>query len=457
MKLRIVLLFVIGFEIAALGSMAFFVRKEAIEFVEAERELLLAVYARGMERELQRYVELARSMIQQLARGNGDVAELQGQALQLLSRMGFDKDGYFFAYDKDGSLLLDSKQMYMEGLKLCDLQEPAGREPVELILAKARNGGGFVSYDWQKPSSQKQARKLSYVFSIDNWDWIIGTGIYMDELSDALVRIEERARQNISRTLNKIFLIAALSIIFIGATGFGVYLRSYRTSSEKLRQLAQRVVRAQEEERCRVARELHDGVVQVLVSSKYHLEAAQYRQAHADQFVDTHSPSTEHLIGDGLQRLNKALGEIHRVSHDLRPALLDDLGLVPALRQLVNQLRDQHALDVVLIEKGSPLDLPIDESTALFRVVQEAINNILAHAQATRVTISLNFAESRVTLGIRDDGVGFDLKKIQADARGGIGLRNMRERIESFKGRLSIRSSPRNTCIEACLDLSKRA
>ena len=454
MKLKRILLLSIILEIVALASMAYVARKEALDLVKRESELVWTAHNRSMERELKQYVQLARSMIQQLARSDQDVRVLQREALKLLSQMRFGKDGYFFAYDRHGRLLLDPSQMGISGVDFCDPDEPEGQAQARLILAKAKDGGGLVSYDWRKPSSQSQIRKTSYVEPIDEWHWTIGTGIYMDEVSEVQEQIEVLARENIQSTLNKIVLVAAVSIALIGIAGLGMNLRSHHVSSEKLRQLARRVVGSQEEERVRVARELHDGVVQVLVSSKYFFEAALAGQTRPAD-VAAAPPPRAGLMERGISRLNEALGEIQRVSHGLRPVLLDDLGLLPALRLLVKELREQHDLDVLLVEHGTPSEMSTSKSTALFRVVQEAINNIHAHAHATRVTITLGFSQRHVVLSIRDNGRGFDLKRVQADQRSGIGLRNMRERIESLMGRFSVKSDSGGTLIEASLPLGE--
>lgn len=455
MNLKRVLFLSIILEIVALAAMAYVARMEALDLVSRQSELIWSAHNRHMERELKQYVQLARSMIEQLARSDQDVQVLQREALTLLSQMHFGKDGYFFAYDRDGRALLDPSQMGISGVDALDPDEPEARARAMRFLAKARDGGGLISYDWRKPSSQNQTRKTSYVEPVEEWHWSIGTGIYMDEVSEVLARIEQLARENIQSTLNKIMLVAALSIALIGVAGLGMNLRSRRVSSEKLRQLARRVVGSQEEERVRVARDLHDGVVQVLVSSKYFFEAALARPASPPD-IALAEPTRASLVERGIARLNEALGEIQRVSHGLRPVLLDDLGLLPALRLLVKEQREQHTLNVQLVESGAPSDLPTSESTALFRVVQEAINNIHAHAHATQITITLCFTARHVTLSICDNGRGFDLHRVQADHRRGIGLRNMRERIESLAGRFSIRSDPSGTLIEARLALREQ-
>jgi two-component system NarL family sensor kinase len=210
------------------------------------------------------------------------------------------------------------------------------------------------------------------------------------------------------------------------------------------------VVRSQEDERVRVARELHDGVVQVLVSSKFLFETAQLTLPKAPQ--DGASRSGR-ILEQGLGRLNDALVEIRRVSHGLRPALLDDLGLAPALALLIDQVRAQAGCGVAFRTEGLPAVLPTAHSTALFRVAQEALTNAFAHAQAGRIEVVLRFTARRVRLTVRDDGRGFALRKVQSDGQGGIGLRNMRERIEGLEGRFVVASGRRGTAVRADLPI----
>jgi two-component system NarL family sensor kinase len=450
MKLKLVLMST-ALVLAALGTVAVMVRHQTLKLARQERQLVLSLYESSKEGELKHYVELARSAVLRLAQGMGDVASLQKEAMAVLSRMHFGKDGYFFVYDQHGNILLDPSQMGMQGIDFCDPNQPEGQMQANMLLTAARNGGGVVTYDWQKPSSQTYSRKMSYVVPVGPWNWVLGTGIYMDEVYETLDQIDQHAQKNIEDTLHSIFWIAGISIVLIGSAGLMVNLSHHRITSEKLRHLARRVVRSQEDERVRVARELHDGVVQVMVSSKYFLETAQIQQAQPGAGRARHTP--QYLVEQGLLRLNDALSEIRRVSHGLRPALLDDLGLVPALRLLVEQLRAQSGLEVNLVECGTPFELPTSHGTALFRVVQEATNNIQAHAGASRVDITLAFGEGRVTLSIRDNGRGFDLKRVQTDSAGGIGLRNMRERIESLHGGFAMSSSASGTLIEAVLEI----
>lgn len=408
-----------------------------------DRQQVQAVYVASKEKELRHYVELGHATLVRIAHGSGEEADLQQQALAALSRMHFGNDGYFFVYDRLGNVLLNPGSMGIQGVDFCDPAD-AGSDQAMLLINKARSGGGIVRYNWIKPSSRTEAPKMSYVRAADQWGWILGAGLYMDDIERELAAFDANAARTLRETQIRISAFALGSIMLISLGGLALNLHNSRISGEKLRRLARRVVSSQEEERARVARELHDGVVQVLVSSKYLLETA---QVHLEQEQekgpvqgrnDAPPPARRHapheLLAQGLGRLQEALIEIRRVSHGLHPALLSDLGLAAALRMLVEQLRPQCPVDLRFTEQGAIPALSEAQATALFRVAQEALNNALSHAHAGWVQIALTGTDRHLVLTIEDNGRGFDLKKVRADRKGGIGLRNMRERIESLEG-----------------------
>ena len=157
-------------------------------------------------------------------------------------------------------------------------------------------------------------------------------------------------------------------------------------------------------------------------------------------------------LGRGLERLNAALLEVRRISHGLRPALLDDFGLGPAIEVLTTEVREQGSFDIRFSTRGKPCALPLSQSTALFRISQEALTNAKLHSSAANVRVELVYHRHRISLSIKDDGKGFDLRQIQTDNRSGIGLRNMRERMEGLGGTLKIYSDDDGTEVQAWLD-----
>jgi len=198
---------------------------------------------------------------------------------------------------------------------------------------------------------------------------------------------------------------------------------------------SQRLIETQEAERRRVARELHDEVGQALTAIRLNLLNVQ-QQAGA-------SPLAQQL-NDSLAIVDRALQDVHRLALDLRPAVLDDLGLIAALDWYVDRgaRRAGWSTDVV----ASPLQtrLPPELETACFRIVQEALTNVARHARARHVRVELRVRDTDVQLVIRDDGVGFDVEAVQS-RRGpetSLGLQGMHERALIVGGQVEITSAP---------------
>lgn len=454
LRLKIFLLSIVPMCIA-LGSVILTVRHQTLELAKQERHLVESSYLASKEAELRSYVKLAQSAISPLVNETPTPAR-RAEAMSILARMEYGTDGYFFIYDMDGNNLMHSRQPELVGKNLLNMKDPFGSSPIQELLAATRAGGGTVRYYWEKPSSHQVASKLGYVEPVVPWGWMLGTGLYLDDIEQSLKSIDDRAQANIRETQVRMYLIAIVSIILIGAAGLALNISDNKESSAKLRHLAQRVVHSQEEERGRIARELHDGIVQVLVSAKFFLETAQLQLENkpaaskgSGAQLQTNSP-----LKRGLERLNEALLEVRRISHDLRPALLDDFGLGPAIEVLTREVREQCSFDIRFVTSGHPSAIPLSQSTALFRISQESLTNARLHSGAANVLVELIYHRRRISLSIRDDGKGFDLRQVQTDHRSGIGLRNMRERMEGLGGTLVIYSDSHGTQVQASLNTS---
>lgn len=139
-----------------------------------------------------------------------------------------------------------------------------------------------------------------------------------------------------------------------------------------------------------------------------------------------------------------AIEDVRRLIADLRPSVLDDLGLIQALGWYVENYLEKAGIETVAATSGSDVDVPAHLQTALFRVLQEAITNIIKHSQAQNVSIRLDFAESTISGEVRDDGVGFDFEEVQGEelALRGVGLLGMEERINLLGGSFEVSSRP---------------
>jgi two-component system, NarL family, sensor histidine kinase UhpB len=211
---------------------------------------------------------------------------------------------------------------------------------------------------------------------------------------------------------------------------------------------AQRVLQAQERERQRVARELHDQTGQALTHEIISLDLLLERSADV---------KARQQLEAVKRTLEETLEEVHRMSQDLRPSVLDDLGLVPALRTLAKQ---PSGGQVSLQVEGLRGRLAAPIETALYRIAQEALTNANKYAKASHVNIDLKCLDGHVNLRVRDDGVGFDPDSIpekEEPGRAGLGIFGMRERATLLRGTLEIRSAPhKGTEVIAQLPLEER-
>jgi len=193
--------------------------------------------------------------------------------------------------------------------------------------------------------------------------------------------------------------------------------RALRSREEELSYLSQRILSAQDDERRRIARVLHDELGQTLAAVKLELAA-----------------------GEGTERaqgmIDRVIAQTRNLAHSLRPPLLDDLGLGPSLRRLGRMIEDAGRMKVK-IEVGLSDRLPQEHEGLIFSAAQEALRNIEAHAQARHVEISVGRREGAILLVVSDDGIGFDHAAIP-----GLGLRGIRERVEGIGGRMSVFSRP---------------
>jgi signal transduction histidine kinase len=210
-----------------------------------------------------------------------------------------------------------------------------------------------------------------------------------------------------------------------------------KNAENNLRNYVQEITRAQEEERKRIARELHDDTAQVLASLSRHLDNF-IRKKHGL------APNEVLFLKDLQAQLNRGVVSVNRYIQDLRPSLLDDLGLIPALRSLVKGLQESDGIATELKVLGEERRFSPEAELLLFRIVQEALNNIRKHAQASEAQVVMEFARDGTRLIISDNGRGFELSGgIDNFPRSGrLGLTGMQERTRLLGGILTVKSAP---------------
>jgi signal transduction histidine kinase/CheY-like chemotaxis protein len=203
--------------------------------------------------------------------------------------------------------------------------------------------------------------------------------------------------------------------------------------TDRLKGLSRRLMEVQENEQRHIARELHDEIGQELTALKIHLKAA--RAAAGDSVV-------AEPIGQSLQIAENALQQVRGLTLNLRPSVLDDLGLTPAVRWLLGRYSGSFAYQ--LVSEPLEMDLPVEIRTVCFRVIQEATTNILRHANAKNVRVCLKERDASLELEIFDDGIGFavDAARIRARSGSSVGLLGMEERVHLVGGEYRLESTP---------------
>jgi len=230
----------------------------------------------------------------------------------------------------------------------------------------------------------------------------------------------------------------------VGVVGVAFDITDRKQAEEQLRNLSHRLVTAQENERRRIARELHDEVGQSLTALKLSLDRA----------VPGKSTGDGPEFGEARKALRELMARVRSMSLELRPTMLDDLGLLPTLLWHFKRYTAQTGVQVCFKHRGLRRDLPQDSVTAAYRIVQEALTNAARYAQVNEVQVCVRAEYDALVVEVEDQGLGFDLDSV-ASAK--MGLSGMRERALSLNGKLLVQSKPgEGTCVIAELPLPKK-
>ena len=433
--------------ILAVAAIVTLVANQVRGLAERELQALESQLIEAKKRELRNYVTQARNgfyFIYGSAAPDDQFAK--DQVTQILSAMIYGDEGFFFVYEYDGTNLVSPRQTDLINRNQLDLTDSRGTPVVANLIEIARQGDGFLTHLWPKPSTGEEAEMITYVTSFPSWRWAVGTGVFIDDVLTSVAAARAEVESRVQRTFYYILGISLAALLLVFGSGMALNARERRLADVKLKKLTQRVLDAQEEERGRVARELHDGISQILVGVRYALDTARRR-------LEKGSGDAETPVKQGIENLGSAISEVRRISRDLRPGALDDLGLGPALKALVDDFGQRTGIEVEFNTAVFRNRLDEEAKIALYRIAQEALTNIERHANATRVSVDVRGHKRGATLRITDNGVGID--RTHQQQASGIGLRNMAERVEQLDGRLRILSgADGGTVIEVSVPLS---
>ncbi|WP_394241638.1 cache domain-containing protein [Vibrio astriarenae] len=429
LKAKLILLTLLPLVLVTL-SISWISIHQAKSLGEKEVEIFRDSLIKSRESALKDSVDLAFDAIRHVYMDDElNEVEAKLEVKDILTKLRYGSDGYFFAYDEQGVNLVHPIMPELVGQNLLDLKDSNGDYLIEALLFQAKAGGGFHQYLWQKPSTGDIVPKLSYAAWLDKWDWMIGTGLYIEDVRQEVDNMHAAINQNIETTFFSVMVILIVTVAVIIVLTLAINLHEHRLADKNLKELAHKTVMFQEDEKKHLARELHDGINQLLVSSKCHLELL--RDKVDDERLRSHLDKSQHS-------LMMAINEVRHISHQLRPSALDDIGLEAALTTLLHDFKSHSGLEIDVHFDTNAVKLSSDISTTLYRVVQESLNNVEKHSGAGKVTVMLQQVGAHLQLMVRDDGVGFNVNA--ALARGGIGLRNMRERVEFIGGDFELMS-----------------
>lgn len=450
-KLRMVLIAILPllFVSAVVAWLSF---NEMQSLSDEQLKLIRSRLLETKQHALKDMTDLALTTIEPILKNpNLDEKTAQKEVKRVLNSLGFGRDGYFFVYDNHGVNLVHPIQTDLVGKNLYFTKDSQGDNVVKELLKIAAEGGGFHQYYWNKPSTQTEVKKLAYVVQLPRWNWMLGTGLYMDDISQEEESIRKQVEENIKHNMYLIVGIVIFTTLGITLLMMFVNLRESRLADRRLRGLAQNFVKLQIQERRQFSRELHDGINQLMIAIKFKIEYA------INKIKKTKENGVElESLTAGLHMLTQAIKEVRRISHALRPGLLDRMGLTTAIRDLLDQFQERTG--IIVTAKLFPNQKPhftenID--ITLYRVIQEALTNIERHANASSVNLELTHNATSIQLELLDNGRGFTLEEPTVTAKAGIGLTNMRERVELLDGEFHIESMPgRGTRIRVTLPIN---
>lgn len=399
--------------------------------------------------ELKNYMKLVRTAIDPFYGWNDvSIIQAQRQVANVVNQMTYGDDGYFFLARSNGSKIENPLVLDKIGLSVLEMQAAERR----LVKNTLENGNlefnsenRLYHYTWNKPSTNLRAEKLGYSVALDRWDWVIGSGLYLDDIDEQIGSIQSKLEANVKET-RKVLLALSVGAVLLTSLFFAfIKFSEQKFADKKLKELTSELVDAQENERKRVSTELHDGISQLLVSARYGLDIANIN-AKGNKKIS--GP-----IEKASDTISTAISEIRRISMALRPSILDDMGLAAALKSLAKDFQDQTAIETKIDAKNVGVLLNDKQKTCLYRVAQEALANVAKHSKADLVEITLSSDARKVKLIVTDNGCGLNVRENNE----GHGLRNMRERVESHGGTFIIRSNSKyGMMLSAVLKANKK-
>ncbi|MED1791120.1 sensor histidine kinase [Brevibacillus nitrificans] len=332
------------------------------------------------------------------------------------------------ARQQGNSLKLDLHELRQEISKVIQKVDA-----LELAYRKSRNRLALVSRNFQMYTEEDIRIAYEEASRIQ-----VELSIYRERENNLKRRRNDLERQ--LRTLEETIdraekLVSQMGVVLGYLTGDLSKIGEALESAKQHQLMGLKVIQAQEEERKRVAREIHDGPAQSMANVVLRSEIVE-KMLKNERILEAQME-----LHELKEMVRMSLADVRRIIFDLRPMALDDLGLVPTLQKYIQTCEERIESSIDLVVFGVEPPLRSSVKAAIFRLVQECLNNVEKHARANTVQVKLEFVQESLSLVVKDDGVGFDLEKRLANG-GSFGLLGMKERVQLLEGTVEMQSAP---------------
>lgn len=408
--------------------------QQASKLPQQLRAEIRADYLKSKKNDLKGHIRLAENAIKHLREPDLEISieEAKKEAKKILSNLKYsEEDGYFFVYDFSGKSIVHPIKKDWVNQNKWDYKDKEGKYVIRDLITTARKaargeGDGFDEYIFHKPSVADDIAdrsKLAFVIELTDWEWVLGTGIYLEDVDNFLDGTDTEVLNYIH-----ISMIWIAGIAFIGMMGLSLSQRNIGKTLERLR----------------IGADLHDQVKQDLA---YIIRELNNQLHQPGEVILSNSREFLEKIRDPAQH---ALDWIRIIIAGKDP---NNLILIDGLGELKRnfEMREQVPVTFSKTHKAEAYskNLSKEKKAAILKVVNEALSNI-RHAAATRVDLQLQTDECNIALTIQDNGVGFDVNHVKS-VRMGLGLGSMEARIRRIGGELTIESSDCGTTVKVTL------
>ncbi|PRO65675.1 sensor histidine kinase [Alkalicoccus urumqiensis] len=336
-----------------------------------------------------------------------------------------------FDIGEDSRQEYDSLKKELEIIKAQVIEVIEEGEKAEIRSRRARNRLAEVSKNFEDYADEE----VREAYEQAN-DYQVKLAVMQQEEKQLRQRRDqiERRLLKLQETIERADqLINQINVVINYLTGDLQQVSDMIADAEQMQKFGLQIIQAQEEERKRLSREIHDGPAQMMANVALRSEIV-------DRVMDKQGVEQARVeIRDLKKMVKDSLAEVRRIIYDLRPMTLDDLGLLPTLVKYLKNVEERSGIHVELTNLGKEIRYPPEMEVAIFRFVQEAVQNAVKHSGADAIRVKLDVKDNLVTAVIKDNGRGFDLDQKK---EGSFGLVGMKERINMLDGKISIESSP---------------